>query len=71
VPSASGTPTAAQKERFLETDQISKNLTAVKNHCFLTLAYDEVTPSPRNAEAVLSIARWLHPHAFGLAADGS
>ena len=41
-----GTPTAAQKEKFLETSPITKNLTAVKNRCFLPLSYDEVTPSP-------------------------
>ena len=56
-----GTPTAAQKEQFLETDPITKNITAVKNHCFLALSYDEVTPGPRNAEAVTAIAAWLHP----------
>ena len=66
-----GTPTAAQKEKFLETDPITKPLTAVKNHCFLPLAYDQVTPSPRNSEAVVAIARWLHPQAFGLPNDGS
>jgi iron complex transport system substrate-binding protein len=66
-----GTPTAAQKEKFLETSPITKNLTAVKNRCFLPLAYDEVTPSPRNAQAVVEIAKWLHPTAFGLPADGS
>jgi iron complex transport system substrate-binding protein len=66
-----GTPTAAQKEKFLETFSASKNLPAVKDRCFLPLSYDEVTPSPRNAEAVLAIARWLHPSAFGLPADGS
>ncbi len=66
-----GTPTAAQKEKFLETFSASKDLPAVKNHCFLPLSYDEVTPSPRNAEAVLAIARWLHPSAYGLPADGS
>jgi iron complex transport system substrate-binding protein len=66
-----GTPTAAQKEKFLETLSASKNLPAVKNHCFLPLAYDEVTPSPRNAEAVVAIAKWLHPSAFGLPPDGS
>jgi len=59
-----GTPTAAQKEKFLETDPITKNLTAVKNHCFLALSYDEVTPGPRNAEAVTALAEWLHPSAF-------
>jgi iron complex transport system substrate-binding protein len=66
-----GTPTAAQKEKFLETFPASKNLPAVKNRCFLALSYDEVTPSPRNAQAVVAIARWLHPSAFGLPADGS
>src|ERR1700728_3139417 len=66
-----GTPTAAQKEKFLETDPITRNLTAVKNRCFLPLSYDEVTPSPRNAQAVVAIAHWLHPSAFGLPANGS
>ncbi len=66
-----GTPTAAQKEKFLETFAATKNLPAVRNHCFLPLSYDEVTPSPRNAQAVMAIARWLHPSAFGLPADGS
>lgn len=66
-----GSPTAAQKERFLETFAASKNLPAVKNHCFLPLSYDEITPSPRDAKAVLAIARLLHPAAFGLPPDGS
>lgn len=66
-----GTPTAAQKEKFLETDEITRNLTAVKNRCLLALSYDEVTPGPRNSDAVVAIAHWLHPHAFGLPADGS
>ncbi len=66
-----GTPTAQQKEKFLETSHITRNLTAVKNRCFLPLSYDEVTPGPRNAQAVTAIARWLHPSAFGLPADGS
>lgn len=66
-----GTPTAAQKEKFLETSKVTKNIPAVKNRCFLPLAYDEITPSPRNALAVAEIAKWLHPSAFGLPADGS
>jgi iron complex transport system substrate-binding protein len=66
-----GTPTAAQKEKFLETSPITRNLTAVKHHCFLPLSYDEITPGPRNAVAVTAIARWLHPAAFGLPPDGS
>jgi iron complex transport system substrate-binding protein len=66
-----GTPTAAAKEKYLETSPITKNLIAVQNRCFLALSYDEVTPGPRNAEAVTAIARWLHPSAFGLPADGA
>ncbi len=66
-----GTPTAAQKEKFLETSPITQGLTAVKNRCFLPLSYDQVTPSPRNAAAVVAIARWLHPSAFSLPPDGS
>jgi iron complex transport system substrate-binding protein len=66
-----GTPTAAQKERFLESSKITKNLLAVRHHCFLPLSYDQVTPSPRNAAAVVAIAHWLHPRAFGLPAHGS
>jgi iron complex transport system substrate-binding protein len=66
-----GTPTAAAKEKFLETSPITDDLTAVKNRCFLPLSYDEVTPGPRNSTAVVAIARWLHPAAFGLPADGS
>jgi ABC-type cobalamin/Fe3+-siderophores transport system ATPase subunit/ABC-type hemin transport system substrate-binding protein len=66
-----GTPTAQQKEKFLETSPVTKTLPAVKNRCFLPLSYYEVTPGPRNAEAVGAIARWLHPSAFGLPADGS
>jgi iron complex transport system substrate-binding protein len=66
-----GTPTAAAKEKFLETSPITQNLTAVKNRCFLPLSYDEVTPGPRNSTAVVAIAHWLHPAAFGLPADGS
>jgi len=66
-----GTPTAAQKEKFLETSPVTRNLTAVKNRCFLPLSYDEITPGPRNATAVTAIARWLHPAAFGLPAGGA
>jgi iron complex transport system substrate-binding protein len=60
-----GTPTWQQKEQFLKSDPASRNLPAVRNGCIIHLAYDQVTPSPRNAEAVLAIARLLHPSAFG------
>jgi iron complex transport system substrate-binding protein len=61
-----GTPTWQQKEQFLKTGPASRNLPAVRNGCIIHLAYDQVTPSPRNAEAVTAIARLLHPAAFGL-----
>lgn len=60
------TPSWQQKERFLTTFALTKNLTAVQNHCFLHLRYDQLTPSPQNAAAVTAIARWLHPEAFGI-----
>lgn len=66
-----GTPTAQQKKKFLETSEITGNLTAVRNRCFLPLSYDEVTPSPRNAQAVTALARWLHAAAYGLPPEGS
>jgi iron complex transport system substrate-binding protein len=59
-----GTPAAAQKVKFLETFPAIKNVPAVKNRCFLPLAYEEVTPGPRNAEAVVALAHLLHPGAF-------
>jgi iron complex transport system substrate-binding protein len=65
------TPTAAQKEQFLKTSPITRDLIAVKNRCFLPLTYDEVTPGPRNGTAVVAIAHWLHPSAFGLPPDGA
>jgi iron complex transport system substrate-binding protein len=61
-----GTPTWQQKEQFLKTDPASRNLPAVRNGCIVHLAYDQVTPSPRNAEAIVTIAHLLHPTAFGL-----
>ncbi len=62
-----GTPTWQQKEQFLKTDPASRNLPAVRNNCIIHLAYDQVTPSPRDAEAITAIAHLLHPAAFGLA----
>ena len=62
------TPTWQQKLKFLRTFAATKNLPAVRNSCVIPLSYDEVTPSPRNAEAVVALARLLHPTAFGLPA---
>jgi iron complex transport system substrate-binding protein len=63
-----GTPTWQQKEQFLKSDPASRELPAVRNGCIIHLSYDQVTPSPRNAEAVVAIAHLLHPTAFGLPA---
>ncbi len=60
-----GTPTWRQKEKFLTTSPVTRTLPAVRNGCILHLSYDQLTPGPRNAQAVTAIARWLHPRAFG------
>lgn len=64
-------PDRRQKETVLESSPITKNLTAVKNRCFLSLSYDEVTLGPCNAAAVMTIASWLYPEIVDLPADGS
>lgn len=66
-----GTPTAKQKEYFLRHNTVAKTLPAVQKGCLLAMPYDQITPSPLNADGVVALARWLHPKAFGLPADGS
>ena len=61
----------AAEEQFLKSSAITDTLTAVKNGCFLTLNQDQLTPGAANADAVVAIAHWLHPSAFGLPANGS
>ncbi|HVT63954.1 MAG TPA: ABC transporter substrate-binding protein [Mycobacteriales bacterium] len=63
------TPTWQQKEHFLKTFKLTKDLPAVKNNCIFHLRYDQLTPSPQNAASVEAIAKWLHPTAFGLPAN--
>ncbi len=63
-----GTPTAAQKLKFLRSFSATQNLPAIRNNCVISLPYDEVTPSPRNAQAVKALAEVLHPTAFELKA---
>jgi hypothetical protein len=43
----------------------------VKNDCSLPLDYDQVTTGPLDSSSVVDVAKWLHPAAFGLTADGS
>ncbi len=59
-----GSTTAMQKRQFLEQSSMTRSLPAVRDHCFLALSYDQLTPGPRNADAVEAMARWLHPDAF-------
>jgi len=61
-----GTPTWQQKLHFLRTNKVTKNLPAIRNDCVTHLSYDDLTPSPLNAQAVTAIAHLLHPNAFGL-----
>jgi len=65
VLSRSCAPTWQQKEKFLRSDSVTRQLPAVRSGRILPLSYDELTPSPRNAQAVAAIARWLHPKVFG------
>jgi iron complex transport system substrate-binding protein len=66
-----GRPTAAQKIAYLRSNPVTEHLAAVRHGCILALSYDEVTPGPRNAQAVTAIAHLLHPGAFGLPPTGS
>jgi iron complex transport system substrate-binding protein len=58
-------PTWQQKRQFLQDFAPTKDLPAVRSGCFLPLTYDQLSPGPRNAEAVVALAHWLHPQAFG------
>ncbi len=66
-----GTPTPERKEKFLETSKITRKLAAFRQKGLLAVSCDEVTPSPRSAQAVLKNAKPLHPWAFDLQTDGS
>jgi iron complex transport system substrate-binding protein len=64
-------PTWQQKRRFVQGFALTKNLPAVRHNCFLPLTYDQLSPGPRNADAVVALAHWLHPAAFGLLAPAA
>ncbi len=65
------TPSWQQKLKFLRSFPATRNLPAIRDNCVIPLTYDEVTPSPRNAQAVVALAKLLHPTAFGLPARKS
>ncbi|MBV9593337.1 MAG: ABC transporter substrate-binding protein [Actinobacteria bacterium] len=60
-----GTPTYEQKVQFLKTSPITRDLTAIRNNCFVQLDYGSLTPSPNNANAITAIAKALHPQQMG------
>ncbi|MEI7290647.1 ABC transporter substrate-binding protein [Paraburkholderia tropica] len=59
-----GAVTAAQKEAFLLSSPALANVAAIRARRFVVVAYDAATPGVRNAQAVETIARGLHPEAF-------
>ncbi|WP_322004266.1 ABC transporter substrate-binding protein [Paraburkholderia tropica] len=59
-----GAVTAAQKEAFLLGSPALANVAAIRARRFVVVAYDAATPGVRNAQAVETIARGLHPEAF-------
>ncbi|MEM3086972.1 MAG: ABC transporter substrate-binding protein [Halobacteria archaeon] len=61
-----GEVTWQHKRDFMKTNPAFRNLTAVKSDCFLALPYAALTPGVRNAEAVRSIAKLLHPDRFSM-----
>lgn len=56
----------AKAEAFFTSNPALKNVTAVKNRNFVVEQYEAFdTGSVRNADTVESLAKALHPHAFG------
>ena len=65
-----GTPTAAQKEQFLETSPDHQEPDRCQEPLLPGTQLRRGHPGPRNAEAVVAIAHWLHPPPSA-SADGS
>ena len=51
-----GEVTAAQKREFMMSNPAFADIDAVRNDRFVVLEYVEVTPGPRNIEAVKTLA---------------
>lgn len=49
------------KRDFMRQHPALRNITAVKNDCFLAQPYSAMTPGVRNTRAIQQIAGWLHP----------
>ncbi len=59
-----GPITAEQKIRFLRDNPALAGVAAIRANRFIVLPYDAATPGIRNADAVETLARALHPGAF-------
>jgi iron complex transport system substrate-binding protein len=59
-----GSVSANEKIRYLIGNRALANTEAVRSRRFIVVPYDEATPGVRNADAVETIARALHPLAF-------
>lgn len=55
---------AATLRRFLESHPLMRLTPAVRQHRYLALPYQALTPGPANIDAVQSLARALYPDAF-------
>ena len=53
-----------EKRQYMRDNPGLSGIAAVQNDCFVALPYSAMTPGVRNAEAVETIARTLHPDAF-------
>ncbi|TGG93845.1 ABC transporter substrate-binding protein [Natronospirillum operosum] len=51
-----GEVTAEQKKNFMRRNSAFEDIDAVRNDRFLVLEYDEITPGPRNIEAIRQLA---------------
>ncbi|WP_025244998.1 hypothetical protein [Candidatus Sodalis pierantonius] len=55
---------AATLRRFLESHPLMRLTPAVRQHRYLALPYQALTPGPANIDAVRALARALYPDAF-------
>lgn len=59
-----GKVTAQQKIAFLQNHPALNKMAAVRDKRFIVLPYDSATPGIANADAIIALARGLHPEAF-------
>lgn len=59
-----GDVTWEEKRQFMRDNPALNGITAVQNDCFVALPYAAMTPGVRNADAIETIARTIHPDAF-------